>query len=217
MQANEYTELRSFIGSTSVNAGCNLFLPAFSGPVSLSQPALQYPGGIFSERDAKSALYVSSLLGQVFEYDQVQVEEAKNNPLPIGTSFLFGSRSNQITQWVLQNQVGSKLFNFNYGADWQIVGKDGRVFSLTDPSTLSRAAYEQKTDYGVVSRVSTFEGQCFVIAGLGGRATEGCGYYFARNWKSLFQKYGQQDFAVILEFSPPLDPKKSKVVAEYKA
>jgi hypothetical protein len=222
MDLNEITTLKKFLGDAILQKGCGLYLPKFSGPVELksdqnSPVPLVYPGNTFSDRDAKSALHVSSLLGHVLDPDKIQLKDATSfstNGTP-QTFFLFGSRSNQATMWVIDQLATRKLFRFNFGAEWQIICEDKKVFSIHDPSQLGRGEYEDKTDWGVVGRLSGQQGTAFVIAGLGGRATEGCGLYFSLNWQELYNRYKKKDFAVVLKFPPPIDPNNFETVAWY--
>jgi hypothetical protein len=64
---------------------------------------------------------------------------------------------------------------------------------------------------------ATNVGSVFIIAGLGGRATEGCGYFFLRNWNDLFKKFGRSDFAVILKFPSPFALERSEFAATAQA
>jgi hypothetical protein len=224
MQQQDMTNLQKFLGSEAMASGCALYLPRFLGEVNLSTApgstvSLQYTGGTFSERDSKAALYITSVLGHVLESDQIKMEEASEFApvvgLPHKTAFLFGSRSNQITVWATENLPIRKFFRFQFGPDWKIICEDQREFSTSDPSKLTKDSYASQLDYGVVARLSqaTAGEKVFVIAGLGSRATEGCGYYFSRHWRELFQKYGENDFALVLKFQPPLDPRKCEPVA----
>lgn len=224
MEYNEISELQTFLGPEMLSSGCSLYLPKFLGEVELtpdpSSPSpLQYAGGTFSERDAKAAFYITSMLGHVLDSDQIRLEEASEFTPDSGsaqkTAFVFGSRSNQVTMWATDNLPTRRFFKFDFGARWQIRCEDGRVFSVPDPSKLERGSYLNQTDYGVISRLSVPEtgDRLFVIAGLGSRATEGCGYYFSRHWRELFDRYGENDFAVILQFSPPLDATISEPIA----
>jgi hypothetical protein len=70
-----------------------------------------------------------------------------------------------------------------------------------------------QTDYGVVARFRGMRNRLFVIAGLGSRATEGCGYYFSHHWLALSKRFQEDDFAVVLRFPPPLDPVHCEPVA----
>jgi hypothetical protein len=224
MQQLDIGKLQAFLGSEVMNSGCSLYLPRFLGEVKLTpDPStispLEYAGGTFSERDAKAALYVTSILGHVLETDKIHLEEASGFApvagFPHKTAFLFGSRSNKVTRWATENLPTRKFFSFEFGAHWKIKCEDGSVFSTPDPSKLAKGLYASQTDYGVVSRLShpASGEQVFVIAGLGSRATEGCGYYFSQHWQQLFQGYGENDFALVLKFKPPLDPRKCEPVA----
>lgn len=216
--------LQTFLGPEVLTSGCSLYLPKFAGMVHLADDSIppvsfSYPGGTFSERDTKAALYITSVLGHILESDKIEVKETSGfvptAGLPDKTAFLIGSRSNEVTIWATEHLPTRKFFTFRFGANWEIVAEDETIFSTPDPSTLSRDAYGNQTDYGVVARISDSAGeeQVFVIAGLGSRATEGCGYYFSRHWQELSKKYGSNDFAVILKFTPPLDPTRCEPVA----
>lgn len=225
MEHSEINELQAFLGAGVLSSGCGLYLPRFSGKVALSADhsgvpsPLQYAGGTYSERDAKAAFYITSVLGHILDSDKIRLEEASDftpdSGLAHKTAFLFGSRSNRVTIWATEKLPESGLFKFKFGETWQIICRDNSVYEMPDPSKLEPGAYANQTDYGVVGRLSMPENEesLFVIAGLGSRATEGCGHYFSHHWRELFQRYGDNDFAVILKFSPPLDPKSYEPVA----
>jgi hypothetical protein len=129
---------------------------------------------------------------------------------------LFGSRSNHALQSLMEESRLGELVKFEFGEEWAIVGQDGRRFSISDPSKLDRLQYESSTDYGVVARVGDQERRSgFLVAGLGGRATEGSGLFLRQRWDELQGKFGKSDFAVVLEFPPPVDPKRFEPVAWY--
>jgi hypothetical protein len=131
--------------------------------------------------------------------------------------FLFGSRSNQGAQWATADKALGKFLHFDFGRTWSIHCTGGRVFSLRAPDKLSRDEYEQETDFGVIGRLQDTEthSHIFLIAGLGSRATEGSGYYLAQHWSDLARTFGGNDFAVVLKFPPPIDPKKSEEVVAF--
>src|SRR5215210_7370991 len=93
----ENERLRRFLGTSAAW----LVLPHFSGTVRLeneSSPTLRYPGRTYSDRDAKAALYVTSLLGQVLDSERIGFQEAESfadDDVAGKTCFLFGSRSNR--------------------------------------------------------------------------------------------------------------------------
>jgi hypothetical protein len=231
MTASETRQLRQFFGLNGGGEECRLYLPTFSGPVNLevgpshttrtAKPRrtvdLRYPGHSFADRDAKAASYVTSILSHVVELDNILWEEAKAyKPGRPGTVFLFGSRSNQAAEWVTGDSALGRFFRFKFGRKWSIRA-GGQVFSLPAPNNLTREEYEHETDYGVIARCREPRGDShvFLIAGLGSRATEGCGYYLTREWKDLTRRFKNKDFAVILKFSPPIDPRRAEEVAAF--
>jgi hypothetical protein len=232
MTLTETDQLRRFLGADAEGAGFGLFLPQFEGSVALRAESpgpfagapepLTYPGHTFSERDARAAFYVLGLFGQAVGDDRIEVGDASRFSPEAGlkpTTFLFGSRSNQATPWATRPPALGKFFDFTFGPEWSIRCKDGTAYSLPDPSRLDAASYVGKTDYGVIGRFYSAETKAhvFLVAGLGSRATEGCGYYLARHWRELDRKYPSGDFAVVLKFPPPLDPKTSEAVRWFGA
>lgn len=204
MSPLETGELRKFLGAGTLS---RVVVPRFTGPVALEQDDLHYPGNTFSDRDARAAMYVASLLGCVIKSDRIRIEapDAANALNNNGPCFLIGSRSNSVTLRVLANEA-APLFSFQFGESWTISTRDGTQYSLPDPSLLDRSAYTAQTDYGVVARLHGQGHRQFVIAGLGSRATEGCAYYFSKHWRDLSKRFKNSDFAVVLRFPAPLDP-----------
>jgi hypothetical protein len=180
--------------------------------------ALRYPGRAFADRDARAAFYVTSILSRAVDCNNIRWEEAATyTPGQPGTVFLFGSRSNQATQWATGPSNLGKFIQFDFGRQWSIRARND-VFSLSAPDKLSREQYEQKTDYGVIGRFWGIDGSAvFLIAGLGSRATEGCGYYLAKRWKELATRFPTVDFAVVLKFDPPIDPRRGEEIAAFDA
>jgi len=208
--------LRAFLQAHEAGRRFRLVLPEFSGPVVLSGNSvasnLSYRGNTFAERDARAASYVQSLLDRIVDAGNVTVEPARPEIQQQDVAFLFGSRSNCATQAALQN-LHPSLFQFEFTDTWTIQC-GGQRFSLPDPSTMDPASYAATDDYGVVARVQPLLGApVFFIAGLGGRATEGCGYYFRENWQELAAKFGSADFAVVLRFPAPFDLARIECVA----
>jgi hypothetical protein len=75
---------------------------------------------------------------------------------------------------------------------------------MPDPSLLDAATYASKDDYGVIARVTLPHGTpVFVIARLGGRATEGSSRYFVDHWHELHRHSGSDYFALVLRFPAP--------------
>lgn len=222
------SQLAGFLRVQDENEHALLFLPRFAGTVKLESaepgPApLRYPGHTFSERDTRAALFVQALLGSVLHPSRIRLEDASGtdsdriDALGAGSVFLFGSRSNPLTQWALANRAPSKFFEFDFRNDWTIRTRDGKTFSTPDPSNLKQEEYRSHADYGVMARFfDPLAGMTFfILAGLGSRATEGCGQFLAGNWQVLSEEYEDQDFAVVLEFSPPVDASNCVRVAQY--
>lgn len=221
--------LASFLAPGTSPKGIDLCLPEFSGSLSapLRMGGLQgpygYPSTAFSNRDVKSAFYVQSLLSRHFDEGSIRVQSPgdfvsarKHGARRVG--ILFGSRSNRAFWPAGEFGQLSRLVSFQFGTEWAIVGADQRRFSIPDPSKLSREAYEAKTDYCVVARVRGDQARpLFLIAGLGGRATEGGGRYLAYEWQKLHRKFETRDFAVVLSFPPPVSPDRFSVAARYVA
>jgi hypothetical protein len=220
-------QLAGFLGVRKDNEQAVLFLPRFTGTVNLDSQggggvSLRYPGHTFSDRDTRAAFYVQALLGSVFEPSRIRIENASGtdssriDALGAKTVFLFGSRSNPLTQWALANRAPAGFLELTYGQNWTIHA-NGQSFSAPDPSQVSEFDYRSHPDYGVLARFfdphagMTF----FVLAGLGGRATEGCGHYLAANWLTLSEEFAERDFAVILKFSPPVEPGNHERIAQY--
>lgn len=208
--------LRTFLLAPASNRRFRLVLPEFDGPASLNDepPAsnFSYRGNTFSGRDARAASHVQTLLDQVVDVGNVILEGASASVEQGDVAFLFGSRSNRATQALLE-QLPTTLFRFEFNERWTVVCA-GRRFSLDDPTVLPPALYDAADDYGVVARIrSAGPAPVFMIAGLGGRATEGCGLYFRQHWGELGRDYGAQDFALVLRFPAPFDLARVEPVA----
>ena len=215
--------LAQFLAISPEGGRCVLYLPQFRGDVLLDAGLAQgfplhYPGNTYSRRDARAAFYITSLLSGVLDPENISVENATANsvlPGPGQTAFLFGSRSNILTQRVAETTELRRLFRFEFGPWWNIVF-GGEVFSIPDPSQLGEDSYRLHTDYGVISRSfdPTTQAVSFILAGLGARATEGSAYFLTRNWKEMFERFHGRDFAVLLKFPPPVDPRRFQLVAD---
>jgi hypothetical protein len=200
--------LRGFLHAPESSRHFRLLLPEFHGSATLNDEPLpsifSYRGSTFAERDARAASHVQSLLNQVVDVGNVTLEGAGAAIDLNDVTFLFGSRSNHATQAMLR-RLQTTLFQFEFTDTWAVIC-GGQRFSLGDPTVLPQPLYEAADDYGVIARVrSAGPAPVFVIAGLGGRATEGCGVYFREHWDEMDREYGAQDFAVVLRFPAPFD------------
>jgi hypothetical protein len=208
--------LRAFLHAPESSRRFRLLLPEFHGSVMLNEePApssFSYGGNTFAERDARAASHVQTLLDQVVDVGNVILEGASARVEQGDIAFLFGSRSNRATQAFLE-QWPTTLFRFEFAERWTVVCA-GQRFSLDDPTILSPGLYEAADDYGVIARIrSSGHAPVFMIAGLGGRATEGCGLYFREHWGELDRAYGSQDFALVLRFPAPFEMGRVERVA----
>jgi hypothetical protein len=214
-------DLRNFLAPAMAEGSCGLYLPRFTDArIELGSPLgkLRYAGGAFADRDTKAAMQVFGLVANVVSPERVRIQDAHDlidiPRFPGG--FLFGSKSNPLLP-LLETWFGPQCaFNFEFDDDWTIVWERSDRYSMPDPSRLGCDEYSSQTDYGIVARLTSSKPRkaAFVLAGLGGRATEGCGIYLAKQWKRLFAKYGTSDFCVLLKFPPPIKPTRSKVVHE---
>jgi hypothetical protein len=219
-------DIRTFIRAKPPVGGVDFCLPRFGS--SLENPAhlwgppdnsFGYPSATVAERDARSAFHVMSAVGGAVDDKAIAFTEPREfvkHSEGTRTAFIFGSRSNEAVGWLVAHARDPSLVRFKFGKKWTIIARDDK-FSISDPSKLTPEEYLSRTDYGVVARLSLRDrpGPAFLIAGLGGRATEGCGIFLARNWAGLQQRFGDKDFAVVLEFPPPVSPESHKPVASY--
>jgi hypothetical protein len=216
-------QLAQFLALSPESGRCVLYLPQFRGDALLDTGGTQasplhYPGNTYSHRDARAAFYVTSLLSQILDPENISVENARAEsalPGPGQTAFLFGSRSNVLTQRVAEATELRRLFRFDFGPLWKIEF-GGEVFAIPDPSQLDEASYRLQNDYGLIARSfdPATRAAIFILAGLGDCATEGCGYFLARNWHALFERFDGRDFALLLAFPAPTEPKRFQLVAD---
>ena len=207
-------QLRSFLGAEHPQAECRLVLPHFAGPAALDSgatlsPALTYRGATFAERDSRAAFHVQSLVSQIFEADRISIEAAVTGKAVAPTTFLFGSRSNVLVEE--RKSSYEHLFHFEFDDNWRICC-GGQTFSMPDPSKIDPLQYQNTTDYGVVARLFISGGPVFMVAGLGGRATEGAAYYLRKHWQTLLNQSQNRDQFVVLRFDPPFEVSKSQIV-----
>jgi hypothetical protein len=177
-----------------------------------------YPSYALAERDVRSANHVQRLAHQAgaeVSYispneltDQIQGQPWGSLP----STVLFGSRSNTACTDFLQSSSIGQLVSFEFGDKWTIRTRNNNSYSLIDPSHLTREEYAANIDYGIVGRAAVSGRSRFIIAGLGGRATEGCGLYLQKNWASLADQAQDKAFVAVLRFDPPVDPANHQLV-----
>ena len=225
MNASE--QIAEFLAPHQRFAGVDLCLPRLArgrdSPLQLAvtqEDPFTFPSFALAERDARSAMHVVRLIANAVDLSKELAfptpEDFSKQSRARRIAVVFGSRSNHALPWVEEKARLEDLVRFEFGAEWAIIGQDGRRFAMRDPSTLNREDYTASTDYGVVARTtSPGGGSVFLLAGLGSRATEGAGLYLFENWRELQAQFADRDFAVVLKFKPPVDPKKSASVAHY--
>jgi len=132
--------------------------------------------------------------------------------------FLFGSKSQEYLQPVLQNY--SKTFDFSYSNQyWQIEDEEtNEIYSVANPTqyksgTDERRAAEQK-DYAIIEKITDPDtGRVFfILAGLQDTGTRGAGEYLAKNWERLVKDYGAASFQILLQFAPGLGTQGAAVI-----
>ena len=209
------SELGQFVGADRPEAACHLVLPHYAGPASLdtgggSLGGLTYRGATFAERDSRAAFYVQSLVSPVFDPERISIEAAVAGETVQPTTFLFGSRSNVLLDEL--KPYYQNLFRFEFGDDWKIhIG--AQTFSMPDPSKIDPSVYQLTTDYGIIAKIPLPAGAVFLIAGLGGRATEGSAYFFRKNWRQVLKTFRTGPPVAVLRFDPPFAIEKSTMVS----
>ncbi len=185
--------------------------PAEEGHVEPPQDdKYRYLGETFAKEDAKAAVNVIDLLAQVTAPENVLIC-VLGETLPNDRThyFLFGSRSNKYVPAVQREFQDQFEFGF-LPAEWFIHDKkyqqEYRVPAPDKPSTLP---YQQRADYGVIQKIQADDRVYFVLAGLGSRATQGCGWYFYRKWR---EHLTDKEFAIILRFPGGLDFGQARLI-----
>lgn len=206
--------IRALLGLHQTNAVL-MCLPQFEGFVATSD-GLTYRGQVRASRDVNAARHISELafeagadISYIAPHDgDVTVTQ------PSGTLVMFGSRSNVATNSFMSRRSRSNIVRFEYGAaEWSIHTQTGHRYAISDPSKLDRDTYANATDYGIVAVYHDEDIAAVVVAGLGGRATEGCGLYLREHWhKFAASRRGSRIVAAVLKFTPPVDPGRCEIV-----
>jgi hypothetical protein len=177
----------------------------------IHKPKYRYPGETFSRQDAEAAVNVMNLLSRITAPDEIQVFVLQNDlPTAYTHYFLFGSKSNRYVPAV-QREFQEK-FEFHFSeTEWLILDKEhrNREYKVPAPDKLATTAYKDQDDYGVIQKVRADNRVYFLLAGLGARATQGCGWYLYRNWRA---NVTDQDFAILLKFPGGLDFGQARLI-----
>jgi hypothetical protein len=182
-------------------------LPTSPEPISVTvypPKTYVYPGDTHAQDDVGAAGDVQKLLMRIAQPDQIGFYPSTKEGRDITHWFLFGSRSNKLVATYLKQH--SPRFDFRYGEDeWTLdelnekkeVVKSHKVVA---PHLLGKRDYDEVDDFGIIERVTDQEHSrvYIIIAGLGSRATRGCGWYLARHWDELLKKAGGSDFGAVI-------------------
>lgn len=200
--------VRELLGLQATNS-VRMCIPQFAGVVS-NEDGIVYRGSVRANRDVTAALHISELAIEAgAEVSYFGPDEPCQDQ---GTLVFLGSRSNAATNAFMRGPGRNDVVWFEYGYEWAIHSRSGRRYALRDPSTLNRETYAASTDYGVVALYNELGSTSVVVAGLGGRATEGCGLFLRENWQDLaVRAKGARVFAAILKFAPPVDPSRYEI------
>jgi len=180
--------------------------------------AFEYPSYALAERDVRSANHVQRLAADAgaeiafISPDELANEIRQKSWIGMSSTIVFGSRSNTALAEVLGHSPLGRMVSFEFAKQWTIRTKDGATYGMSDPSQMSRDAYAATTDYGIIGRATASGRSHFIVAGLGGRATEGCGLYLQRNWAMLAERAVGRPFVALLRFDPPVDPSVHKLI-----
>jgi hypothetical protein len=179
-----------------------------------------YRGPTFATADVNSAWSIASLVSKVLPARSIRI--VSNDDIGNATTshkFVFGSQSSEILRGVLQ--LFEPEFEFDYKpADapghWVIRDKKtGNCYVIQKPNDLDYDTYMKTTDYGVIQKFTDAESSrvYFLIAGLGSRATEGCGSFLKDHWTELLHEFGDKDFGIVVMFPQGLGPHEGKRLA----
>lgn len=171
----------------------------------------RYRGETFAREDAESATSVINLLSRVTPPDRILISVLRSDlPKDYSHYFLFGSKSNQYVSAVLKEFTEKFVFQFS-DEEWLIRDREfgNREYKVQAPDKLGIVDYRERDDYGFIQKVQADDRVYFLLAGLGSRATQGCGWYLYRNWSAHVTT---SDFAILLKFPGGLDFGQARVI-----
>lgn len=221
--AYEANRLKAFL-SADESSSYSLLLASFylGHPAEKGQPAIPkeldggYPGETLAIEDTRSAVSIMGMLTAVTSPQRITICSSTDKPNPDTTHyFVFGSRSNPIMESIqkgYQDRFKQSL-RFEYtDTGWYVHDNDynHRYAVEPPPKSLTVHQYRMADDYGVIQKV-VVSGQriYFIVAGLGSRATEGCGWYLARHWQDHL---AEKEFTIILKFPGGLDFSHARLI-----
>jgi hypothetical protein len=211
----EKNKLAAFL-SMEKGSSCALLLPSWipdlpgkaGAPAnlkSLDGDQLYYGGPTFATADVKSAWSIANLVRSVLPPDKIRIWSNEDvGELSASHKFVFGSQSRTILTGVRKLFEPELSFDFD-PADapgYRVIrdAKNGNCYEIR--KDLDYATYQGTADYGVIQKFTDRDSKrvYFLIAGLGSRATEGCGFYFREHWAELLREFGNQDFGIVVMF-----------------
>jgi hypothetical protein len=205
--------------SLSIPSRLALCLPEFAGGALASAPnaAYRYSGVSYAERDVRAAEHFLSVAlpagADVQHLSPAAVLDALESDVTPFTLVLVGSRSNEALGEVMIRMELGNLAWFTFDSQWSIHTRSGSRYSIPDPSLLDQRQYEAATDFGLIAGgLFRARHRVLVLAGLGGRATEGCGLYLRSQWDALARRTMSRSFAAVLRFDPPFNPAGAEMV-----
>lgn len=182
----------------------------------------RYPSETLATRDVRSAFHIQLLLNSEVEQSRIEMRSPDEFLQRLTgdhgerVGFLFGSRSNRALKGSALEMKLNRLIRFEFGQRWTIIGEDGERFSIKNPSKSTEEEYAASDDFAAIARVrGDHPRPIFFVAGLGGRATEGAGYFLRHHWAGLSGVVDDRDFAVILKFDAPVEPERARLVKTY--
>lgn len=166
-----------------------------------------YKGQSFSRRDTEAVWCVLNLLSRVARHDEIEEYSAdEHDRAECSHWFLFGSKSNDMVNSIINRAENSNNFRFEYTREqWTLHDRKHpeHTYTIDDPSQMSSGTYAMTKDYGAIEKIVDEESGrvFFLFSGLGDRATHGCGWYFMHHWEELLGQLNEEkEFGIILSF-----------------
>lgn len=182
------------------------------------EDAFHYLGVMLAQTDVKAALYVLRLLQHVVPIESVALREAGTREEDDAThQFYFGSRSHANVQGLLRVDSDFRLHYKHEAFDgcWLIEDRRRKkAYVVEAPYRLQSREFHQRDDFGLIEKiVDSQTGRVFfVLAGLGDRATLGCGYFLWDRWEQLLKLHPTGSFAQLLHVPGSLLPSHARPI-----
>jgi hypothetical protein len=149
---------------------------------------------ILNYRTLVAISYLNSECSKIFrEMPQIVFDEDRHKKWGEGTFFCVGHPATNIMSEVILNKE-----------ERVTMGNDG--ISILEGDTVIENYKRPKKiyldDYGIIlKKKNEFDnGHSFIVcAGLGEWGTSASAHYLAKNWKKLYEKFGKEDFIIVLK------------------